>query len=217
MKSKLIILFVAILAAVVLTGCKEEPVATVADGEGANQQIVTPVEAVAADVSVAPQFTLIDTDGNEHSLSDYLGQIVVLEWTNSDCPFVKRHYNASTMVDLVNKYSDKGVVWLAINTTHYADREFNIATIEDYGLNYPILDDSSGEIGRLYSAKTTPHMFIIDAAGNIAYEGAIDDDRAGDKEVVVNYVKKALDEMLAGKEVSTPFVKPYGCTVKYAE
>ena len=217
MKTKFIIISVAILAAIALTGCKEEPAKTVAEGEGAVEAIVEAVETVAADISVAPQLTLKDTEGSEHSLSDYLGKIVVLEWTNSDCPFVKRHLNASTMIDLADEYSGKGVVWLAINSTHYADRKMNIAAIAEYGVTYPVLDDSSGEVGRLYDAKTTPHLFVIDAAGNIAYEGAIDNDRAGDKEEVINYVRKALDEMLAGEEVSTPFVKPYGCTVKYAE
>ncbi len=198
------LIIAAVLGGLVLSGCKKEEPASPAESQQLQENRLP-----------APQFTLTDTDGKTHSLSDYLGKIVVLEWTNSDCPFVKRHYNANTMVELADKYVPKGIVWLAINSSHYADTDFNIATIEEYGLVYPVLDDSNGDVGRLYGAKTTPHMFIVDAQGNIAYQGAIDDNPSGDKSEVVNYVEKALDELLAGEEVAIATTKAYGCTVKY--
>ena len=205
MRTSLKILSIVLVTCILLIGCKER---TVADEPKTEQK---------ASEMAAPDFTLTDHLGNTLSLEDYEGKIIVLEWTNPDCPFVKRHYKAETMTTLANKYMPKGVVWLTINSTNYADTEMNKKFVEQWGLKYPVLDDSDGKVGKLYGAKTTPHMFIIDTSGQIAYHGAIDDDPAGNKEEIVNYVGKALDELLAGKEVSTPEVKPYGCSVKYAD
>lgn len=166
----------------------------------------------------APTFTLEDQNGRPVSLSDFAGKIVVLEWVNPDCPFVQRHYRAGTMKRLAEKYQSKGVVWLAINSTHYMDKEDNRRWIEKYKLPYPILDDHAGRVGRLYGAKTTPHMFIIDTSGKLVYRGGIDDDPRGTKNGgALNYVERALDELLTGKPVSISQSKPYGCSVKYAE
>jgi peroxiredoxin len=165
----------------------------------------------------APGFTLEDQAGNEVSLSDYAGNIVVLEWINWDCPFVQRHYEAGTMKPLAEEYADDGVVWLAINSTHYATQDKDGQWIEKYNLPYPILHDPTGEVGRAYGAKTTPHMYIVDEDGMLVYQGAIDDDPGGDKDDPTNYVRQALDELLAGEEVSTARTKPYGCSVKYAD
>lgn len=169
--------------------------------------------------TAAPGFTLEDQTGKKVSLSDFSGKkIVVLEWINPDCPYVQRHYKAGTMKTLAEKYRDKGVVWLAINTTHYMNKETNQKWITDNQLPYQILDDHEGTVGRLYGAKTTPHMFIIDKSGRLVYQGAIDDDPRGNKgENKVNYVAKALDELLAGKPISMSETKPYGCSVKYAK
>jgi peroxiredoxin len=110
------------------------------------------------------------------------------------------------------------VVWLTINTTQYMNKQANQKWISQHQLSYPILDDHLGEVGKLYGAKTTPHMYIIDKSGKLVYQGAIDDDpRGAKKESAVNYVEKALDEVLAGKPVSVSQTKPYGCTVKYAD
>jgi peroxiredoxin len=164
----------------------------------------------------APEFTLANYDGKTISLSDYKGKIVVLEWFNYECPFVKYHYEkAKTMVELPNKYKD--VVWLAINSTGHLTTEKNKEFAEKYKLSYPILDDRTGKVGHAYGAKTTPHMFIIDAKGNIAYNGAIDNSPMGKEENIINYVDKALVELTTGKEVSTPTTEPYGCSVKYAD
>lgn len=168
--------------------------------------------------ALAPTFTLEDQSGKKVSLADFAGKIVVLEWVNPDCPFVQRHYKAKTMITLAEKYRPKGVIWLAINTTRYMNKDTNKQWVAQHRLPYPILDDHLGHVGKLYGAKTTPHMFIIDQLGKLVYAGAIDDDPGGIKgKEAVNYVERALEELLAGKPVSQPQTKPYGCTVKYAD
>jgi peroxiredoxin len=122
------------------------------------------------------------------------------------------------MIGLANKYKDKNVVWLAINSTSHATPEASIGFAEKRKLTYPILDDRSGKVGRTYGAKTTPHMYVIDTKGSIAYQGAIDNDERGRKGPnVINYVDKALAELTAGKDVTTKDTMPYGCTVKYSD
>ena len=165
---------------------------------------------------MAPDFTLSDTAGNEVSLSNFEGKIVVLEWLNPDCPFVKRHYKAGTMKNLASQYGSEGVVWLTINSTHYMDAAANAKFKADHELPYTILVDQSGDVGHLYGAKTTPHMYIVNGDAMLVYIGAIDDDPRGSKgEPAVNYVAAALDEVGAGKAVTTAETKPYGCSVKY--
>ena len=165
----------------------------------------------------ASDFTLEDTTGSDVSLSDFSGKVVVLEWLNPDCPFVQRHYKAGTMKQLAAEYGEKGVVWLTINSTHYMDAAANAKFKADQELPYPILVDQSGEVGHLYGAATTPHMYIIDGDGRLVYIGAIDDDPRGSKGTAhrTNYVDAALGEVLAGKPVTTAETKPYGCSVKY--
>jgi peroxiredoxin len=165
----------------------------------------------------APDFTLQNQNGKNVSLHDFAGKIVVLEWTNPECPFVQRVYKEKTMQTLASQYQDKGVVWLAINsgasTTNDAAKEW--AAVQN--ISYPELNDASGTTGKAYHATNTPDMFIITSDGTVAYEGAIDNDPDGDKSSdKINYVHQALDEILSGKSVSTPQTKPYGCSVKYA-
>ena len=166
----------------------------------------------------APAFELSSFDGKTISLSDYRGKIVVLEWFNFECPLSRYHYETkNTMVELANKYKDKNVVWLAVNSTSHTTPEPNKTFAKRHGLPYLILDDRSGKVGRAYGAQTTPHMYVINPRGSIVYEGAIDDSPLGQKkEGVVNYVDNALAELTTGKAVSTAKTKPYGCTVKYA-
>ncbi len=171
----------------------------------------------AAIGAAAPAFTLDNSDGKPVSLADYKGKTVVLEWINKDCPFVQRHHAAKTMENLADKYKSKDVVWLAINSSSSATNDIDKKTVETFSLNYPVLNDSAGSVGRAYGAKTTPHMFIIDKEGKLAYKGGIDNDPQGTKANRTNYVAQALDELLAGKPVSTPETKPYGCSVKYAK
>jgi len=172
--------------------------------------------------SPAPDFVLKDTTGKEHTLSGYTseGKIVVLEWTNPNCPYVKRHYEKyTTMKDTAAAYKDK-VVWLAVNSTNPKHKDFGAEkdAIKQWGIEYPVLIDSDGKVGKMYEAKTTPHMYVINSEGILVYAGAIDND-AQDKleaDKKVNYVKQAIEELLKGETVSQPETKPYGCGVKYA-
>ncbi len=160
-------------------------------------------------------FTLSDQDGKKVALADCAGKIVVLEWMNSECPVWMRHFKAQTMLKLAGTYKPRGVVWFAVNSTKSWDEAKNKAYHDKNKLPYPILVDQSGKVGKLFGAKTTPHMFILDKKHNLAYGGAIDNGKKGD--AATNYVAKALDELLAGKTVSTPKTRAYGCSVKYAK
>jgi peroxiredoxin len=167
----------------------------------------------------APAFSLQDQDGKTVSLADQKGKIVVLEWFNNECPYVVRHYEKEkTMSTLAEKYSSKDVVWLAINSTDGKKGDDNKKVSESWSIKYPLLSDTDGSVGKAYGAKSTPHMFIIDKEGNLAYAGGIDNDPEGNKgDKKVNYVEKALEELLAGKPVSEPKTQQYGCGVKYAK
>lgn len=203
---------------VALGGCKEKP-ASSQTAEPVTKAVSEP-EVVAPTVPAAAKtldFTLTDHNGKQVKLSDHAGKIVVLEWLNYDCPFVKPHYEDGTFANLAKKYADKGVVWLTVNSTHYATGQTNKAWAQKYNLARPILDDRAGKVGRMFDATNTPHMYIIDTAGKIAYNGAIDNAPLGKvKGEYVNYVDKALSELIAGKSVSLARTKAYGCTVKYA-
>lgn len=168
----------------------------------------------------APDFRLADLEGEEHDLASSLaaGKIVVLEWFNADCPFVRKHHARNkTMKDLAAKYADR-VVWLAICSSAEGAQGFgaerNRQAAEEYGIVYPILLDPEGTVGRLYDARATPHLFVIGADGVLAYSGAIDDD-PGRALGRVNYVAAALEAIAAGRPVETPETRPYGCAVKY--
>jgi peroxiredoxin len=169
--------------------------------------------------AAAPQFKLEDQNGKAVSLSDYTGKLVALEWTNPECPIVQRVYKDKIMTTLQKQYDAKDVVWLAINSTYSATNANDLAWVNQNDLKYPVLNDASGVTGQAYGATNTPHMFIIDKSGKVAYEGAIDNDPHGEKSAAdkVNYVSKALDEILAGKTVSTTLTPAYGCAVHYAK
>jgi peroxiredoxin len=167
----------------------------------------------------AAGFNLKSFDGKGVKLSELEGKIVVLEWFNDECPFVKYHYEKkTTMLDLAKKYKDQKVVWLAINSTSHATDQQTTDFSQKHNLVYPVLDDRPGKVGMAYGAKTTPHIFIVDTKGNVVYNGGIDNSPMGktaEGVVSVNYVDKALSEVLAGKGISTPATRPYGCNVKY--
>lgn len=166
----------------------------------------------------APDFELADQNGETHKLSDYRGKIVVLEWTSPECPFVKRHYadGHTTMIDLAEKF-DGDVVWLAIDSSHFATAEAASKWAKQKGISSPILLDTDGEVGRLYEARTTPHMFVIGREGELLYNGAIDNDSNGKSDAPVNYVEAAVSSALAGEPVETARTTPYGCSVKYGK
>ncbi|MCX7717446.1 MAG: thioredoxin family protein [Candidatus Sumerlaeaceae bacterium] len=166
----------------------------------------------------APAFALKDASGKEHKLADYKGKVVVLEWTNPQCPFVVKHYKNGDMQALAKKYQDKGVVWLAVNSSHFNTPEDSQNIAKEWKIEHPVLQDPDGKVGKAYGARTTPHMFVIDKDGNLAYQGAIDSDSSRDPEAVkgaTNYVAAAVDALLEGKPVENPATKPYGCSVKY--
>lgn len=179
-----------------------------------------PAPAAVSIGEAAPDFTLQDLDGKTVSLADHRGEVVVLEWINPNCPVSDRHAREQTMVDLVARHGD--VVWLAINSTNPDHRDYlakadHAAWAAEHGLEYTILYDESGEIGKAYDARTTPHMYIVDEAGELAYNGAIDDDPPGRKGKAerANYVQAGLVAHAAGEAVSPATTRPYGCNVKY--
>jgi peroxiredoxin len=181
--------------------------------------VMLPVVALAADTAQvgkpAPAFTLKDESGKEHSLSQYKGKVVVLEWTNPECPFVKRHYQAKTMSHTLEALDAKQVVWLAVDSTSTHGADVAKAWKQEQGIRYPILLDTEGRVGQAYGAKTTPHMYVIDAQGVLRYAGAIDSDPRGSEKSPTNHVKTAVDAVLGGKPVPASTTKPYGCSVKY--
>ncbi len=172
----------------------------------------------------APMFTLKDTEGKEHSLKDILAKdetkAVVIEWFNPDCPFVKKHHDsAKTMKDLAKKYAEQGVVWIAINSgaegLQGAGVERNKKAIEDYKIEYPVLMDMDGKVGREYGAKHTPEMYVISKDGTVVYHGAIDNNKSARTMGDTNHVDAALRAHLAGETVETNRTLAYGCSVKY--
>lgn len=173
---------------------------------------------------IAPNFKLVDSNGKEHSLSDYSGKLVVLEWINYECPFVKKHYNSKNMQTLQGKYTKEGVIWLTICSSaeskqgNFTNDEINSRSKKHNAKFTAYLVDLDGKVGKMYGAKTTPHMYIINKDGKLVYAGGIDDKASTDLEDIKgakNYVSLALDELLAGKNVSVQSSKPYGCSVKY--
>ena len=174
--------------------------------------------------SAAPDFSLSNAKGETHSLSQYKGKYVVLEWFNPQCPFVKKHYGSGNMQKLQEEYASKGVVWLTINssapgtwgalTPEQTDQKMTEWKMHQTAL----LLDPEGKTGRAYGAKNTPSMVVINPEGNIIYEGAIDSKPTPDPADIpnsTNYVRAALDESLGGKPVTTAKTKPYGCAVEY--
>ncbi len=172
----------------------------------------------------APDFTLTDSNGKQHMLSDFKGKVVVLEWLNHGCPFVKKHYDSGNMQKLQADYAGKGVVWLSIVSSapgkqgHMSPADTNKTKDEKKSAATAILIDEDGKVGKLYGAKVTPELFVVGKDGALVYAGAIDDRKSTDPADVAgakNFVKQALDEVLGGKKVSEPTTTAYGCSVKY--
>jgi peroxiredoxin len=157
----------------------------------------------------APDFTLKDTYGKEFSLSEFKGKIVVLEWVNPDCPVSKGHHDKKTMQDTYKKHAEK-IVWLGIDSSRGAKAENLRVYSAKMGIAFPILLDGDGKVGHSFGAATTPHMFVIDKDGKLAYNGAIDDKGS------TNYVNDAVEALVKGETVAKPKTAPYGCGVKYA-
>ncbi len=183
-----------------------------------------PAQSAVIAGQAAPSFTLKDSQGKTVNLADYAGKYVVLEWHNPDCPFVQKHYRSGNMQALQSRYTQQGVVWLAISSTHPSYAEYrdpaavNALLKTEHATPTAYLMDGDGKVGMTYGARTTPQMFVINPQGNVVYAGGIDDKRStdlADVKTAKNYVAAALDEARAGKPVTVANAPTYGCSVKY--
>ncbi len=166
----------------------------------------------------APGFQLQDQNGKTVNLTDQSGKVVVLEWWNNGCPDRCPPCTSGEMNKLASKWTEKGVVWLAVNSTHDKTNADNKKAAAAWKMDRQVLNDASGDIGHEYGATNTPHMFVIDSTGKVVYMGAIDNNPDGDKTSgVVNYVDQALTELASGTSISQPQTRAYGCSVKYAK
>jgi len=172
----------------------------------------------------APDFSAVDSNGKTVKLSDYRGKTVVLEWTNDGCPYVQKHYSTNNIQSLQKDAAAKGVVWLSVISSAPGEQgavsgdEANKLTEKRGAAPAAVLLDPEGKVGRLYDARTTPHLFIVNGDGTLVYQGGIDDKPTAipsDVKAAKNYVRAALDDLAAGKAVATPVTRPYGCSVKY--
>lgn len=175
--------------------------------------------------SQAPDFTGTDSRGQSHTLTQYRGRYVVLEWTNNGCPFTRKHYDSGNMQALQKQWTGRGVVWLTILSSapgqqgYMTAAEENAYLAREHAAPTAAILDPTGAIGHLYEAKTTPDMVVIDPSGKVIYAGAIDDHPTTDPADIPhsrNYVSEALSEAMAGKAVSVAYTRSYGCSVKYA-
>ena len=185
--------------------------------------------AVAAPAVVgqpAPAFSVSDASGKAVSLADFKGKTVVLEWVNPGCPYVRKHYDSANMQGTQKGAADKGVVWLAVNSTAQGHGDYKkpadmAAWMQSQkAAATHTLMDSDGKVGKSYGARTTPHMYVVDAKGTLAYAGGIDDKPSSDPadvKTAKNYVNAALGDVLAGKPVALATTRPYGCSVKYSD
>lgn len=217
--------------AVTVVACQNAPVSqnspTTSETTPVAQENAKPETQTQEPVRVgaaAPAFTATDSNGKSHNLNDFKGKTVVLEWTNNQCPFVQKHYGSNNMQKLQKEATDQGVVWLSIISSapgqqgHVNGQKANELTKERDASPTAVLLDPDGKIGRLYDARTTPHMFVIDPQGVLQYAGAIDDKPTSNPEDIAtakNYVRPALDSVLAGQPVQVATSQPYGCSVKY--
>lgn len=182
-------------------------------------------EAAAKVGAPAPVFQAVDADGKTRSLSEFAGKTVILEWTNADCPYVRKHYNSATMQTLQKDMTKDGVVWLSVVSSpvgeqgHVEGPQAKELTVKRDAAPTAVLLDPNSKVARAYGATTTPHMYIIDPKGTLAYMGAIDDKPSSSAASLTgakSYVRQAMAELKAGKPVSEAATKSYGCAVKYA-
>ena len=218
-------LTVAAFAALALAACQQAAAPEPAEAPAAATPATAEAGAMPMAGQAAPAFTLVDADGTQRSLADFRGRTVVLEWTNEGCPYVQKHYSGA-MQALQREAVGDGVVWLSIissapgtqgHVEGEAARQWKTRT---NGASTHLLLDPTGEVGKLYGAKTTPDMRVIDGDGRLVYVGGIDDrptNKVEDLDGANNYVRAALDDLEAGRPVRTAFATPYGCSVKYPE
>ncbi len=188
--------------------------------------IPAPAEAAPKIGEPAPAFTVVDSKGTKRSLSEFAGKTVVLEWSNDGCPFVRKHYDTGNMQALQRETAAGGVVWLTIISSargmqgYVEGLEADELTAKRKAAPTAVLLDPDGKVGRLYDARTTPHMYVIAPDGRLAYRGALDDKpttRHDDLKSADNYVRRAVAAVAAGKPVDPSVTRPYGCSIKYAD
>ncbi len=176
--------------------------------------------------AAAPDFTASASNGKSYRLADFRGKFVVLEWHNNGCPYTRKHYESGNMQRLQKEWTGRGVIWFTVISSAPGTQGYVTADQENAYMSRmhaeptAALLDASGDLGHMYDAKTTPHMIVINPAGNIIYDGAIDDHPTSDQSDIANsknFVNEALTEAMAGKPVDTPVTRPYGCSVKYAQ
>jgi peroxiredoxin len=174
----------------------------------------------------APDFSATDSNGKAQKLSDYKGKFVVLEWTNQGCPYTRKHYESGNMQKLQKEWTQKGVVWFTVVSSAPGAQGYVTAEQENAYVKKvnaaptAVLLDPKGDLGHMFAAKTTPHMFIIDPSGKLIYNGAIDDHPTTDVSDIgssKNYVSTALEEAMSGKPIAEAATRPYGCSVKYGD
>lgn len=205
-------------------GSSQEQSSSVSESVSNVSVAARPGEAVRPGTA-APDFTGTDSNGKTRRLSEFKGKVVVLEWTNHLCPFVGKHYGTGNMQQLQKEATGKGVVWLSVVSSapgqqgYVTASQANNLTKSRNAVPTAVILDPKGKIGRLYNARTTPHMYVIGQDGTMMYMGAIDDapsSQTPDVKKANNYVRTALDDVLSGKPVSTSVTQPYGCSVKYS-
>jgi peroxiredoxin len=188
--------------------------------------LMVPVFAAVRVGETAPNFTATDSDGHQHGLAEYKGKFVVLEWHNQGCPYTRKHYDSGNMQKLQKLWTSRGVVWFTVISSAPSEQGYVTAAQEnDYvkrmgAAPTAVLLDPKGDLGHLYGAKTTPHMFVINPQGQLIYDGAIDDKATSEQSDIAgatNYVTAALEASMAGKPVAVTASRPYGCSVKYAK
>jgi peroxiredoxin len=199
--------------------------ALAAGATGSSLALPRPARAAARVGEPAPTFAAPATTGGTVSLEAQRGKVVVLEWTNHDCPYVRKHYESGNMQALQKETTGQGVVWLSIISSapgeqgHVSPAEANALTQKRSAAPTAVLLDPKGTVGKMYGATNTPHMYVIDPSGKLVYAGAIDDrptSRKSDLAGANNYVRAALQSVAAGQPVKTPVTRAYGCTVKYS-
>ena len=186
--------------------------------------LAAPLMASPTTGASAPDFTAVDSNGVMHSLSDFKGKTVVLEWTNEGCPYVKKHYKSGNMQWIQKSAVADDVVWLSVISSApgkqgHVDGAGANAIVSKYGASpSAVLLDEAGDLGRLYGARTTPHMYVINGSGDLVYQGAIDSNRSANPATIAgatNYITAALDAVKAGQAPAEAQTQPYGCSVKY--
>jgi peroxiredoxin len=200
--------------------------AALAAGIAGAALIATPAAAAPALNQPAPAFKAVDFNGKTRSLAEFKGKTVVLEWTNNGCPYVQKHYNSGNMQSLQKQATKEGIVWLTVISSAPETQGYLTAAqarawkAKAGAASTTVLLDPTGKVGRLYDARVTPHMYVIDKTGTLVYMGGIDDRPYQDPESLkgaTNYVRAALADVKAGRPVAHATSRPYGCSVKYAQ